>query len=54
MCKSTVDNNQACYSKISIIPLFSMFFQEILIPLVKNSGQITQIFGLIMLGEKYF
>lgn len=43
-------NNWACYTKINIIPCFNVFSQKIFIPLVKSSGQVAQIFCLIMLG----
>lgn len=43
-------NNWACYTKINTIPLFNVFSQQIFIPLVKNSGEVAQIFCLIMLG----
>lgn len=38
------------HTKINTIPLFNIFSQEILIPLVKISGQVAQTFCLIMLG----
>lgn len=45
-------SNWACYTKINTIPLFNVFSQQIFIPLVKNSGEVAQIFCLIMLeGE---
>lgn len=48
--KSTIYNNWACYTKINTIALFSIFSQEILTLLVKNSDQGAQIFCLTIRG----
>lgn len=43
-------SNWACYTKINTIPWFNVFSQQMFIPLVKISGQVAQMFCLIMLG----